>query len=61
MKSENIFWLSQIGKLAEYSSLNIWPIINIKDLNGKIAFKIQNNVKNSDLGQKKWDKGLILL
>ena len=53
MKSENIFWLSQIGKLAEYSSLNIWPIINIKDLNGKIAFQIQNNVKRSDLGPKK--------
>ena len=45
--------LSQIGKLAEYSSLNIWPIINIKDLNGKIAFQIQNNVKRSDLGPKK--------
>ena len=53
MKSENIFWLSQIGKLAEYLSLNIWPIINIKYLNGKIVFQIQNNVKRSYLGPKK--------
>ena len=60
--------------LAEYSSLNIWLNINIKNLNGQIAFQIQNNAKTEKVwfrpkkgGIKVWfyfkkgsDLGLIL-